>query len=362
MITADSLLRLRPSVAFVPQGGNQYHFFQGNTRRSRFYQFQPDLALIIRMLDGSQTLAEISETNNVALEKLLQLADHLHERCLIEDVEVAARVGQSPWRRVLNFLADYFSSSELEEQFIRLTNTAVVVLGAGAVGSWVAVQLAQTGFKKFTLVDNDTVERSNLNRSLFSESDIGKLKTDALTKKLQSISTEILIDVQSSFITAPRHLKALLQQRSGQTIVVNCADSPSVDVTSAIVDSACKELRMPYVIAGGYNLHLSLIGMTVIPGETACYHCGRITLNERQAGDLEDLRKLNRPWRNIGNLAPLAAITASFAVNEVIRLALRSDKLKPQMLNRRGEFNFLTNELHFIELPPRKECGCHAER
>jgi molybdopterin/thiamine biosynthesis adenylyltransferase len=117
---------------------------------------------------------------------------------------------------------------------------------------------------------------------------------------------------------------------------------------------------MPYVIAGGYNLHLSLIGMTVIPGESACYQCGCITLDERQAGELENLRKLNRPWRNIGNLVPLAGITSSFAVNEVIRLAVRSSRLKPRMLNRRGEFNFLTNELHFIELPPRRECGCQA--
>ena len=117
-------------------------------------------------------------------------------------------------------------------------------------------------------------------------------------------------------------------------------------------------MATPYVIAGGYNLHLSLIGMTVLPGKTACYHCGRLTLEERQSDDLIDMRKLARPWRNIGNLAPLAAITASFAANEVIRLAISDTRVPPAMINRRGEFNFLTGEMHFVSLPARRECGC----
>lgn len=107
---------------------------------------------------------------------------------------------------------------------------------------------------------------------------------------------------------------------------------PSVDYTSSIVDEACKALNLPYIIGGGYNLHLSLIGMTVIPGKTACYHCGRITLEDRQKGDLDNLKKLDRPWRNIGNLAPLAAITSSFTANEAIRLVLRSQRLMPVMV------------------------------
>jgi molybdopterin/thiamine biosynthesis adenylyltransferase len=139
---------------------------------------------------------------------------------------------------------------------------------------------------------------------------------------------------------------------------VNCADFPSVDVTSHIVDSACQPRGVPYVIAGGYNLHLSLIGLTVIPGTSACYQCSRLTLDERQVDELADLRKLFRPTRNLGNLAPLAAMTASFAANEVIRLAARSSRLAPRMLNRRGEFNFLTNQLHFVDLPRRADCSC----
>jgi molybdopterin/thiamine biosynthesis adenylyltransferase len=208
------------------------------------------------------------------------------------------------------------------------------------------------------LVDNDTVEISNLNRALYTQADVGQYKVDALLQRLQCINPRLMGRPLKQRITDASELAELLQGIGSTTIVVNCADSPSVDATSAIVDSACRITRTAYVIAGGYNLHLSLIGMTVLPGQTACYHCGRLTLEALQGDDLVGLRKLARPWRNIGNLAPLAAITASFAASEVFRVALSDSRIPPAMINRRGEFNFLTSEMHFTSLPPRAECGC----
>ena len=358
MISPASRLRLRPSVAFVPLGDGKYQFFQGNTRRSRAYRLEPGLAHCLQALNGLQALEHVAAAKLLPVGRLVELASQLSDCCLLEDAEVATRVAVSPWRRSLNFLADYFPSSELEQQFERLRQTPIVIVGAGAVGGWIAVQLVQIGFRQFTIVDDDHVERSNLNRALFLEKELGKPKAETLADRLYTISHDVVIDSQRIRISDSATLRAILEKLPRPTLVVNCADSPSVDVTSDIVDSACQSLGMPYVIAGGYNLHLSLIGMTVIPGESACYHCGRMTLDERQASDLDNLRKLVRPWRNVGNIAPLAAITSSFAANEVVRLAVRSPRLMPKMLNRRGEFNFLTNQLHFVELPRRDDCGC----
>jgi molybdopterin/thiamine biosynthesis adenylyltransferase len=208
------------------------------------------------------------------------------------------------------------------------------------------------------LVDSDTVETSNLNRSLYTLHDVGRHKVDALAQRLQGISPRLSVRPLRQMMTDAGDLVRLIEDAGPASIVVNCADSPSVDVTSAMVNAACQTTRTAYVIAGGYNLHLSLIGMTVLPGQTACYHCGSITLEALQSDDLVGLRKLARPWRNIGNLAPLAAITGSFAASEVIRVALSDCRIPPAMINRRGEFNFLTNDMHFTSLPPRPECGC----
>lgn len=362
MITPECRVRLRPSIAMVSQGGENWQFFQGNTRRSRVYRLCAALSDALKHLDGIRSLQTVAEQTGAQLTQLVALADALHENCLVEDADVAWRIAKSPWRRILNFIGDYIPSSTVEDAFTRLTNARVIVLGTGAVGSWVATQLCQSGIKSFVLIDDDIVESSNLNRSLFSFPDIGRHKADALAGRLKQINPRMKVDCIKQCISDAQDLIQLISARPKHNIVVNCADTPSVDATSSMVDAACKTSNTPYVIAGGYNLHLSLIGMTVMPGQTACYHCGRLTLEEQQGEDLSDMRKLVRPWRNIGNLAPLAAITASFAANEVIRVALADDRLSPAMINRRGEFNFLTSEIHFVSLPPRPECGCVFKR
>lgn len=362
MIDQSARIRLRPSVAFVPvnEARHEYQFFQGNTRRARSYCLQDVFVRAIGALDGTSSLQEVAGRCGIEARKVVLLMEELHEKCIVELVEVADRISATPWRRVLNFLADYFPSNELELAFARLQTTPVFILGAGAVGSWAAVLLAKTGFQEFVLADDDIVERSNLNRSLYSHRDVGKSKCEALRDQIVGISTQIQATAVRTRVETAESLRVAMWQRkeAPQGIVVNAADWPTVDATSAIVDVVCQERRIPYVIAGGYNLHLSLIGMTVLPGQSACYHCGRITLDEKPSNQLGKLRKLSRPRRNVGNLGPLAAITASFAVNEVIRLAVRGPRVAPRMLNRRAEFNFLTNQLHSVDLPPRDECGC----
>jgi hypothetical protein len=117
------------------------------------------------------------------------------------------------------------------------------------------------------------------------------------------------------------------------------------------------DYKIPHIIAGGYNLHLSLIGQTIIPFESACFECADIVLNGKNQQELMGVRKLVRSERNLGNLAPLAGITASFAVNEILRLIFRNENLQPKMLNRRGEFNFLTNKISFFDLPKQQNCS-----
>lgn len=347
--------QLRPSVAFVPIKEDVFDFFQSNTRRSFRYRIAPDLVSLIKKLDGNHEVSETSAREHDFL-------SFLHGKCLVENLEDTVLYAQSPWRRTLNFIADFFPSNQVMSNFSKLQSTYIIVLGLGAVGGWVARQLAASGFEKMVLIDADKIEASNLNRSLYTDLDIGKFKIDALAEKLIALNSSMIIHKKYLNVDSAESLQEIISYVPGDVIFVNCADMPSVDDTSSWVNLACQMSKTPYVIAGGYNLHLSLVGMTVIPGETACYQCGRITLDEVQSQELLELKRLNRPWRNIGSLGPLVAITSSFTVNEVIRLALASPgRLLPVMLNRRGEFNFQTNKLHFIDLPRRKECLCMTQ-
>lgn len=60
----------------------------------------------------------------------------------------------------------------------------IYIIGCGGVGSWLAPSINLLLFKeKITLIDGDDLEEKNLNRQLFSESDIGRNKADALAEK-----------------------------------------------------------------------------------------------------------------------------------------------------------------------------------
>lgn len=342
----------------VSVNNENWQFFLGNTRRSRVFRVRSELAVAIGQLNGEQPLIVAAQLAGAEITQLVALAESLHAACILEDANIAQRIVQSQWKRVLNFIGDYIPSNLVEHTFLKLKKKTVVILGVGGVGSWIATQLCQSGIGHLVLVDDDAVERSNLNRSLYSLPDVGRDKVDALADRLRSINPEMQITCVKKHLSNASDLAQLLVGYENSCIVVNCADMPNVDTTSSLVDAACRINSSPYVIAGGYNLHLSLIGMTVLPGKTACYHCGCLTLKEQQSDDLVGMRKLARPWRNIGNLGPLAAITASFAVNEVIRVAISDIRIAPAMTNRRGEFNFLTNQMHFVSLPVRVECGC----
>ncbi len=351
---------LRPSVSVIPAGDGIFEFFQSSTRRSMRFRLRSEIANVIRGLDGSQCLEEICEVHGASVSQISHLMEVLHERCAVEPRAVRDAIDATEHCRVLNFLGDYFPAAELFAAFERLRSTRVAILGCGAVGSWTAVQLAHSGLENFTVIDGDYVEESNLNRSIFLHKDIGAPKVEAIASALHRLSQRVRVRRVKENVCDADGLRALLSE-ARPDVIVNCADEPSVDLTSEWINEYCQDRRVPYVIAGGYNLHLSLIGMTVSPGVSACFNCSRITLDELEDECLQGVRRLWRPKRNLGSLSPLTGITSSLAASEVLRLAVRSDRLRPAMWNRRGEFNFLTNELSFVDLPPRPECGCTAE-
>lgn len=349
--------RIRPSVSVIPLDDGVFDFFQSSTRRSLRFRLRLEIANVIANLDGRNSTADICAEYDASVVEMNSFLDVLHERCIVEPSPVRQAIDKSEFYRVLNFLGDYFPAAELFATFDKLRSTKVAVLGCGAVGSWTAVQLAHSGFQNFTIIDGDIVEESNLNRSLFLREDIGLPKVHALTSAIHRISPNSQVHQIHKTISESGTLIDVLSE-AAPDIVVNCADEPSVDLTSEWINEYCLKHSVPYVIAGGYNLHLSLIGMTVSPGVSACFNCSRITLDQLEDDSLRGVRRLWRPKRNLGNLAPLTGITSSLATSEVFRLALSSERLPPAMRNRRGEFNFLTNELSFVDIPPQRECGC----
>ena len=78
-----------------------------------------------------------------------------------------------------------------EDGLARLQNAHVAVFGVGGVGSFIAEAVARAGVGAITLVDNDVVCESNLNRQLVAlHSTIGMYKTDVMAARIADINPE----------------------------------------------------------------------------------------------------------------------------------------------------------------------------
>lgn len=87
-----------------------------------------------------------------------------------------------------------------EEGLARLQKAHVAVFGVGGVGSFTAEALARAGVGAITLVDNDVVSESNLNRQLVAlHSTIGQYKTDVMAARIADINPACRVRAIRSF-------------------------------------------------------------------------------------------------------------------------------------------------------------------
>ena len=74
-----------------------------------------------------------------------------------------------------------------EDNFEKIKNAKVILLGVGGVGSFALDSLYNTGLTNITIVDFDTYEESNMNRQLGSHGNIGKVKVEVLKKRYPNV-------------------------------------------------------------------------------------------------------------------------------------------------------------------------------
>ena len=347
--------KLNSSVSVVRISDNILEFFKSNTREQCRIRIKDDTILnIVNSLDGEKTIQNISEEFQVKEEDLYNLLNFLKEKGLLDNIEPKKDFEKYDiFRRPINFLADFSSSHEdLLSMWNSIRNSTVLVVGLGAVGSWTSCNLVQSGIKNLILMDGDIVDASNLHRQFgFDESTIGKYKTEALEKRLKTYADDIKVIKVNEFLNQ-NNLSALNDKKID--LIINCADKPNVDITSLWIGEYAMKRGIPHIVGGGYNLHLSLIGQTVIPGETACIKCFQKTLEEENKIDKNRVKKLAVKNRKVGSFGPMCSIIASMIGMESIKVL--THKIKPANINRRGEFDIYTMDITYKEYPKRKDC------
>ena len=349
--------KLRASVSVVDLGNDCLEFFKTNTRKSIKIKCQNDLIrkLVIRF-DGRAELSELAQElgfdeNAEETKKLIQ---YLKEKAVLaNDALVRERPDYPKYRRVIHFLEDYSSSNEdLLEMWSNIRNARVMIIGLGAVGTWVAANLVQSGIQNLILVDNDIVEISNLHRQYgYKVSDVGKKKTTVLKERLKEIEKNVNISEYNVFLEE-NTLDNTINEKLD--LIINCADKPTVDLTSKWVGKYCMKRGIPHIVGGGYNMHLSLVGQTIIPGKTACVHCFEEQLKQMNELKGADIRRLNIKNRKIGSFGPMCTIIASMTGMEAIKVL--SKKIPVDNANRRGEFDIYNMSLKYTTFKKLDDC------
>lgn len=90
----------------------------------------------------------------------------------------------------------------VNDKIKEIYNKKVLVIGLGGVGSYAVEALVRSGIQNITIVDNDTISLSNLNRQLMTyHNNIGKFKTDEIEKRILDINPNCKINKINKFIT-----------------------------------------------------------------------------------------------------------------------------------------------------------------
>ncbi|MET0280651.1 MAG: molybdopterin-synthase adenylyltransferase MoeB [Steroidobacteraceae bacterium] len=147
----------------------------------------------------------------------------------------------------------------------RLADSAVLVIGAGGLGSPAAMYLAAAGVGTIGLVDHDRIEISNLQRQiLFDTDEIGQGKAATARARLLALNPSLRVNAHEEKLVAG-NVERLF---ASYDVVIDGTDRLA---TRYLVNDACVLLGKPLVSAAIHRFEGQ--AMTYVPGRSPCYRC-----------------------------------------------------------------------------------------
>lgn len=170
----------------------------------------------------------------------------------------------------------------------RLRAASVMVFGVGGVGSHCIEALARSGVGRLTLIDNDTVSLTNINRqSIAYHSTIGRYKTEVMKERIRDINPEICVKTYEMFVL-PDNLEALFEEKPDY--VIDAIDT--VTAKLALVELALR-LDIPVIssMGTGNKLHPEMFEITDLSKTSVCPLC-KVMRKELKARGIYHLKVL----------------------------------------------------------------------
>jgi molybdopterin-synthase adenylyltransferase len=148
----------------------------------------------------------------------------------------------------------------------KLAAAKVLVVGAGALGNEVLKNLALLGVGHVYIIDYDTIESTNLTRSvLYRASDAGKSKAERAAAAVKALNPDVKVHAVNGNVIADLGLGVYEEV----DVVIGCLDNREARLW---INRQCWKVNKPWV--DGAIQEISGVVKVFVPPDSACYECG----------------------------------------------------------------------------------------
>ena len=230
----------------------------------------------------------------------------------------------------------------MDERFIRtklligsekldiLRTKHVAVFGVGGVGGYVCEALARCGIGRFTIVDRDTVNESNINRQIIAlTSTVGRAKVDVMKERMCDINPDVYIEACEVFYL-PQNASEF--DFTKYDYVVDAVDTVTAKLQ---IITAAKEANVHVIssMGAGNKLDPSLFRIADISKTSVC-PLAKVMRRELKNRGLKDVKcvysteEAIKPEGNeIGSIAFVPSVAGLLIASEVIKDLIEQDQI-----------------------------------
>lgn len=220
----------------------------------------------------------------------------------------------------------------------QLMSSRVLIIGMGGLGCAASQYLVASGLGSLTIVDDDSVELTNLQRQILHfDSNIGDKKVDSAKESLLALNHECAIKTVDERLSEP----ALGKLISEHDVVLDCCDNLA---TRNMVNDACYTSKVPLVSGAAIRMEGQIF--CVVPSlESACYRCISRFFGEQNLSCVE-----------AGVMSPLVGIVGAYQALEAIKLLTNFGQTP---INSLQIYDAITSQWQTFKVETQNDCqGC----
>lgn len=223
----------------------------------------------------------------------------------------------------------------------RILAAKLLIVGAGGLGSPAALFLASAGVGQITLVDDDVVDLTNLQRQIaHTTARTGMAKVDSAAVAMRAINPQVQVQCIQQRLTQP----ALVPLAAAADVVLDCTDNYA---TRHAINAACVQARKPLVAGSAIRLDGQICVYDTRDAASPCYAC----VFDPDAA-FEEVA-----CATMGVFAPMVGIIGTMQAAEALKLIVGMGEPLTGRLQMLDGLSMRWSEIRLARDPACKVCG-----